>query len=50
MADPRLIASGNIIDSTQLADVQFESKSTQGVDKAQLNTMLARFFMTLLPF
>jgi flagellar L-ring protein precursor FlgH len=50
VVNPQLITSGNSINSTQLADVQFESKSTQGLDKAQVSTMLARFFLTVLPF
>lgn len=50
VVNPQLISLNNSINSTQLADVQFESKSTQSIDKAYLNTMLARFFLTVLPF
>ena len=50
VVNPQLISSSNSISSTQLADVQFESKSTQSIDKAQVGTMLARFFLTVLPF
>jgi flagellar L-ring protein FlgH len=50
VVDPRLISTANTINSTQLADAQFESKSTQRMDKSQALTMLTRFFMTVLPF
>lgn len=50
VVNPNQISSGNTINSTQLADVQFESKNTQSLDKAQIGSMLARFFLTLLPF
>lgn len=47
---PHLISSSNTINSTQLADVQLESKNSQGLDQAQVASMLARFFLTMLPF
>jgi len=50
VVNPQLVSVGNSINSTQLADVQFESKSTQSIDKSQFNTLLARFFLTVLPF
>jgi flagellar L-ring protein precursor FlgH len=50
VVDPHMLSASNSINSTQLADVQFESKSTQSLDQAQLGTMLARFFLTVLPF
>lgn len=50
VVNPQLISLSNSINSTQLADVQFESKSTQSIEKAQFNSMLARFFLTVLPF
>lgn len=50
VVNPQLISLNNSINSTQLADVQFESKSTQSIDRAQLGSMLARFFLTVLPF
>jgi len=50
VVNPQLISVSNSINSTQLADVQFESKSTQSIDSSQFNTMLARFFLTLIPF
>ena len=50
VVNPQLITAANSINSTQLADVQFESKSTQGIEKSQFTSMLARFFLTVLPF
>ncbi len=47
---PNLISGTNTINSTQLADVQLESKNTQGLDQAQVASMFARFFLTMLPF
>lgn len=50
VVDPNQISSRNSINSTQLANVQFESKNSQSLDKAQVVSMLARFFLTVLPF
>lgn len=50
VVNPAHITSTNTVNSTQLADVQLESKNSQGLDKAQLSSMLARFFLVLMPF
>ncbi len=50
VVNPSQISSTNSIDSTMLANAQFESKNNQSIDKSQLNSMLARFFLTVLPF
>lgn len=50
VVNPSQISNANSINSTQLANVQFESKNTQSLDKSQLGSMLARFFLTVLPF
>jgi flagellar L-ring protein precursor FlgH len=50
VVNPQLITQNNTINSTQLADVRFESKSAQHLDTAQLGTMLTRFFLTVIPF
>lgn len=50
VAAPYLISASNTINSTQLADVQLESKNSQGLDQAQVASMFARFFLTMLPF
>ncbi|HRH79792.1 MAG TPA: flagellar basal body L-ring protein FlgH [Thiobacillaceae bacterium] len=50
VVNPAYITSANTVNSTQLADVQLESKNSQGIDKSQLSSMLARFFLILMPF
>ncbi|OYY92551.1 MAG: hypothetical protein B7Y41_15330 [Hydrogenophilales bacterium 28-61-23] len=50
VVNPSQISSANSINSTQLANAQFESKGTQSMDASQLGSMLARLFLTLLPF
>lgn len=46
---PATIAAGNVVASTQVADARFEYRSTSHVDKAELNSMLSRFFLSFLP-
>lgn len=50
VANPNQISMNNTISSTQLADVQLESTNAQRIDKSQVASMLARFFLTILPF
>jgi flagellar L-ring protein precursor FlgH len=50
VVNPVYLSADNTIDSTQLADVQIESKDAEGLDKAQFGSMIARFFNLLLPF
>lgn len=50
IVQPSRIRADNSVLSTQLANVKFESKNTQSMDMAQVGSMLARFFLTLLPF
>ncbi len=50
VVNPAHITAANTVNSTQLANVQIESKSSQGLDRSQLTSMLARFFLTVLPF
>ena len=50
VVNPAYITSANTINSTQLADAQIESKNSQGLDTAQVVSMMARFFLTLVPF
>ena len=50
VVNPAQISAANTVNSTQLANVQFESKNTQSIDKAQVGSLLARFFLTVLPF
>jgi len=50
VVNPHQISSVNSINSTQLANAQFESKNSQSIDKSQVGSMLTRFFLTVLPF
>jgi len=50
VVNPALISAANTVNSTQLANVQLESKNAQSLDVAQVGSMLARFFLTVLPF
>lgn len=50
VVNPALLTASNTINSTQLADVQFESTNSQKYDRSQLAGIMARFFLTLLPF
>ncbi|NWG86418.1 MAG: flagellar basal body L-ring protein FlgH [Hydrogenophilaceae bacterium] len=50
VVNPAYLTASNSINSTQLADAQVESKNSQGLDQAQMVSMFARFFLTLVPF
>ncbi|MCP5277318.1 MAG: flagellar basal body L-ring protein FlgH [Thiobacillus sp.] len=50
VVNPNQITAGNTVNSTQMADVQLESTNSQKFDKSQMAGMLARFFLTILPF
>lgn len=50
VVNPAHITASNSVNSTQLANVQIESKNSQGLERSQLTSMLARFFLTVLPF
>lgn len=50
VVNPSNISAANTVNSTQLAEVQIESKNAQGLDYAQMTSMMARFFLTMLPF
>ncbi|MEW5771230.1 MAG: flagellar basal body L-ring protein FlgH [Pseudomonadota bacterium] len=50
VVNPEQISVRNTVNSTQLADVQLESTNSQKMDKSQIAGMLARFFLTVLPF
>lgn len=49
VVNPQTIATGNVVPSTQVADARFEYRSTTRVDKAEINSMLTRFFLSFLP-
>lgn len=49
VVNPTTISVSNVVPSTQVADAKFEYRSTTHVDKAEMNSMLSRFFLSLLP-
>lgn len=50
VVNPRDISREGTVNSTQVADAKIESKNAQSLDYAQVTSMMARFFLTLLPF
>ncbi len=50
VVNPNQISASNSVNSTQMADVQLESTNSQKFDKSQVAGLLARFFLTMLPF
>lgn len=50
VVSPAHISAANSVSSTQLADVQIESTSSQRFDSSQFVSMFSRFFVTVLPF
>jgi flagellar L-ring protein precursor FlgH len=47
--DPANIAAGNIVSSTQVADAKIEYRTNNHVDKAEVVSALARFFLSVMP-
>lgn len=50
VVNPRHITREGAVNSTQIADARIESKNSQSIDQSQMTSMLARFFLTMLPF
>jgi flagellar L-ring protein precursor FlgH len=50
VVNPTYITGANTVSSTQIADARVEYKGEESIDKAQMMTMLARFFLTVMPF
>lgn len=50
VVNPRDITREGTVNSTQIADARIESKNAQSLDKSQLASLMARFFLTMLPF
>jgi flagellar L-ring protein precursor FlgH len=50
MVSPDTIMPGNIVPSTLVADARVEYRTSSRIDRAEMNSMLSRFFQSLLPF
>lgn len=49
IVSPDTIAAGNVVSSTQVADARVEYRTNSRVDKAELMSQLARFFLSIAP-
>jgi len=50
VVSPQLIAKGNVISSTQVADARIEYRTNTQVDQSAIASMMNRFFYSILPF
>jgi flagellar L-ring protein precursor FlgH len=50
VVNPSDIGQDGTIDSTKIADAKFESKGSTGLDPSSLTSLMARFFLDVLPF
>jgi flagellar L-ring protein precursor FlgH len=49
VVDPSTITTGNFVSSTQVSDARIEYRTNAKIDKAEIESMLARFFMSVMP-
>lgn len=50
VVNPSTITAGNVVSSTQVADARAEYRTSQHIDKAELSSMMTRFFLSVVPF
>jgi flagellar L-ring protein precursor FlgH len=50
IVSPQLIAKGNVISSTQVADARIEYRTNAQVDQSAIASMMNRLFYSILPF
>lgn len=50
MVNPDSIVNGNAVTSTAIADARVEYRTKSNLDRAEVQSMLSRFFLSLLPF
>lgn len=50
MVSPDTIQPGNIVSSTVIADARVEYRTNSRLDRAEVTSMLSRFFLSILPF
>jgi flagellar L-ring protein precursor FlgH len=49
VVNPDTITTGNVVSSTQVADVRVEYRTNSRIDAAEVGIWLARFFLSILP-
>jgi len=49
VVSPDSVAAGNVVPSTQVADARVEYRTNTSVDKAEMMSALARFFLSVMP-
>ncbi len=49
VVSPDTILAGNVVPSTKVADARVEYRTNTRIDKAEMSSQLARFFLSLLP-
>jgi flagellar L-ring protein precursor FlgH len=50
MVSPDTIQPGNMVSSTVIADARVEYRTSSQIDRAEMSSMMSRFFQSLLPF
>ena len=50
VVNPDTIGAGNSVPSTAIADARVEYRTNTHLDRAELSSMVSRFFLSLLPF
>jgi flagellar L-ring protein precursor FlgH len=50
MVNPDTIQPGNVVASTLVADARVEYRTNSQIDRAEMTSMMSRFFQSLLPF
>jgi flagellar L-ring protein precursor FlgH len=50
MVSPDNIGVGNTVSSTQVADARVEYRTNSQIDRAEMTSMVSRFFQSILPF
>lgn len=49
VVNPDFIATGDVVASTQVADAKVEYRTNTRIDKSEFSSMLARFFLSVMP-
>jgi flagellar L-ring protein precursor FlgH len=50
MVNPDTIQPGNVVTSTAVADARVEYRTNSQIDRAEVTSMMSRFFQSMLPF